>query len=134
MNRFPLLGKALRSIALRWVLFVLLLLAQQAALTHALSHASGHTHGPVAVIHHDHGPDCDAHAHAGEDHHGPGNQAASEFCAFDLVYSQVLGAALVDQALFFAATDQFDHADFSTHWRVVQVSLPYDSRAPPAFS
>lgn len=50
MTRWPLLGRVLRSITLRWVLALLLLVAQQGALTHALGHAAGHARESVAAL------------------------------------------------------------------------------------
>lgn len=125
-----LLGRPLRSVALRWALAALLLVAQQGALTHALTHAAGHAHESVAEL--------DEHvqvssAHADRDESG-GRAAVSGQCAFDLVYSQVLGGVHVGHTPHFAATDVVAHAVFTTQSRGATVSVPYDSRGPPALS
>lgn len=133
MNNFPLFGKALRSIALRWVLLTLLLLAQQGALTHALGHAGGHAHEPVAALHehrHEHGHE--AVADAGHDESG--SSAVSGQCAFDLVYSQVLGGLHAGYSLHFAAAEVVVPAVTAVLSRGAAASVPYDSRGPPAFS
>lgn len=130
MTGSRLLGTSLRSIALRWALAALLLFAQQAALTHALGHAGGHAHKSVAA------PQAPAHessAHA--DHDGSGGRSAvSEQCAFDLVYSQVLGGMSAGHTLHVAATDPVAHAVIVAQPRGTTASVPYDSRGPPAFS
>jgi hypothetical protein len=131
MNGFPLIGRALRSVALRWVLLTLLLLAQQGALTHALSHASGHAH-ESAVAEHAHTPAHGTGAEACHDEHG--DPAAPGQCAFDLVYSEVLGGLHAGHTLHLAAADAIGHAVAATPIRGAAVSVHYDSRGPPAFS
>jgi len=129
MIRWPLFGKALRSIALRWVLALLLLTAQQGALTHALGHAAGHAHEPVAVLH-----DHTAGDHADDDSHEPATRLATGQCAFDLVYSQVLGALHAGHWLQPVAGDAVVHAVSAWSSRSAFTGLPYDSRGPPVFS
>jgi len=131
MSLAVLLRAALRT---RWVLTALaglLLLAQHEALTHALTHADLHGHGESVHAH-------VAHAHsAGHDaeHHedAPAGDV-SEFCAFDLVYSQVLGGIHADHALTIAEAEQAlaVTATLSVHSSVTVV--PYDSRGPPVLS
>jgi hypothetical protein len=135
MKDFPLLGRALRSIALRWLLFTLLLLAQQAALTHALGHAGGHAHESVAALHgheHQHEHGHEAVANAGHDESG--GTAVSGQCAFDLVYSQVLGGLPAGYSLHFAAAEVVVPAVTPVLSRGASARVPYDSRGPPAFS
>lgn len=119
MSASRLLGKSLRCIAFRWVLAALLLFAQQGALTHALSHAGGHAHEPSA--------------HVGDDESG-GRAAVSGQCAFDLVYSQVLGGMHTGYTLHVAATDPVAHAAIVAQPRGTTASVPYDSRGPPVIS
>lgn len=126
MIRWPLFGKVLRSIALRWVLALLLLTAQQGALTHALGHAAGHDHDAVAVLH--------DHDHAEDESHQPVTRLVSEQCAFDLVYSQVLGALHAGHWLQPVAGDAVVHAAAAWSSRSALAGLPYDSRGPPVFS
>ncbi len=127
----PLFRSALRAIALRWVLALLLLLAQQGALIHALGHAAGHAHGSVAALHVDHHP---AAKQADDPSHQPAVRLVSEQCAFDLVYNQVLGALPAGHCLQFEATDPVVHAVFALRTRSAPASVPYDSRGPPVFS
>lgn len=125
-----LLRASLRAIALRWLLAAFLLVAQQGALTHALSHAGGHVHEDVATLH------ADGHEESGacSSHEEPAGRTVSEQCAFDLVYSQVLGGVHAGHAAMVAATDRVapvsaDAQSFSASTRV-----PYDTRGPPAIS
>lgn len=123
-----LLGRSLRSIAMRWVLAALLLFAQQAALTHALTHAAGHAHESVAALH------DPAHGLPVQVDHdeSDGSSAVSGQCALDLVYSQVLGGVHTGHTLHFAATDPAAHTVVIAHSRGTTTSVPYDSRGPPA--
>ncbi len=131
MSFAVLLRRALRR---RWLLTALaglLLVAQHGALTHALTHADLHRHGEAV---HAHG----AHAHsAGHDagHHedAPAGDV-SEFCAFDLVYSQILGGILAGHALTFAAAEQALVVIATLALRNSAVVVPYDSRGPPVLS
>lgn len=122
---------ALRAIALRWVLALLLLVAQQGALIHALGHAAGHAHESVAAPH-DHAHH--AAAHADDPSHEPVTRFAKEQCAFDLVYSQVLGALHAGHWLQLEATDPVVHAVFALRTRSASAGVPYDSRGPPVSS
>lgn len=124
------LGISLRSIALRWALAALLLFAQQAALSHALTHAGGHAHESVAAAQE---PAHEPSAHA--DHDGSGGRSAvSEQCAFDLVYSQVLGGMFAGYTLHVAATGSVALAVIVAQPRGTTASVPYDSRGPPVIS
>lgn len=121
----------MRSIALRWSLAALLLFAQQGALTHALTHAAAvHAHESVAALHQ---PAHESSAHADHDKSG-GRSAVSEQCAFDLVYSQVLGGMHAGYKLQFAAAAAVAVAVVATLPRGITTSVPYDSRGPPALS
>lgn len=131
MNGFPLLGRALCSIALRWMLAALLLAAQQGALTHALGHAAGHARESVAALHEQ---SHETHA-AGLDEHGDSTgRFVSEQCAFDLVYSQVLGGMHAGYTLRFAAAGTVAHAVPRSPSFGATAEVPYDSRGPPVFS
>lgn len=127
MRASRLLGQSLRCIALRWVLAALLLCAQQGALTHALSHAGAHPHDPVAAS-----PAQESTAQAGHD--GSGRTAVSEQCAFDLVYSQVLGGMHAGYTLHVAAADPVAHVVIVAQPRGTTANVPYDSRGPPVIS
>lgn len=120
-----------RALHTRWVLLTLtglLLVAQHGALTHALTHADLHGHGEA--IH--------AHVHpAGHDEAHPENAPAggmAEFCAFDLVYSQVLGGVHAGHADTFAAAEQERVVAATVAVRNSATLVPYDSRGPPALS
>ncbi|MDP1537642.1 MAG: hypothetical protein Q8L95_10715 [Burkholderiales bacterium] len=125
-----LLGRSLRSITLRWALAAMLLLAQQGALTHALTHAAGHAHESVAALH---DPAHELPAQVDHDESG-GGSAVSGQCAFDLVYSQMLGGVHTGHTLHFAATGPLAHTVVVAHSRGTTTSVPYDSRGPPALS
>ncbi len=129
------LRSALRSRGLRIALAALLLFAQQGALTHALTHAGWQAHG-VAAHGDDHGHDHDSalsavHGGDASDKSTSSKSATSEQCAFDLVYSQVLGGvhagcsippdATAQIALFFTVAPQSG---------AIALRL-YDSRGPP---
>ena len=73
MPRLPLLARVLRSITLRWLLALLLLVAQQGALTHALGHAAGHAHEPVAALQAQ-SPLYQARSDALDQHQAPGKR------------------------------------------------------------
>lgn len=128
MSLAVLLRRALRARWLRLALAGLLLLAQHGALTHALTHADLHGHGEA--IHaqaHPAGHDTDHHENV------PAGDVAG-FCAFDLVYSQVLGGVLASHDLAFAAAEHVlvVTAALAVHSSVTVV--PYDSRGPPVLS
>ena len=119
------LRSALRAKWLRGALIALLLAAQHGALTHALMHMGRLAHGQTAV-----------HAQTASVGHGHDKHArqATESCAFDLVYSQVLGGVHTGHDLAFAADE---HVLVVTAILAVRNSVtvvPYDSRGPPVFS
>jgi len=125
-----LLRASLRAIALRWLLAVFLLVAQQGALTHALSHAGGHAHEAVTAPHadgHDASGDCSSH----QDSSG---RAISEQCAFDLVYSQVLGGVHAGHTASVTATDGVAPVAVVAQSFSAATRVPYDTRGPPAIS
>lgn len=121
---------SLRSIALRWMLAVFLLVAQQGALTHALSHAGGHVHEELATLH--------AHQHEGADsaclQGETEGRAASEQCAFDLVYSQVLGGVHAGHSAFVTSTNGVAPVAAVAQSFSATTRVPYDTRGPPAIS
>lgn len=122
----------MQRLRLRWLpaaLAALLLFAQQGALTHALGHA-GHAHAAAAHVAHE----ADAHGHDAGAHDETPSRALSELCAFDLVYSQVLGgvhSAFTPPLLLAAAPPVAAQAP---QLRGGTTCIPYDSRGPPAFS
>lgn len=137
MSLRRLFDRTLRAAAPRWLLAVLLLLAQQGALTHALVHAGAQAHG--GHIHAAQVDDGGAHAlhgdHGGHDDHGAdGQSAASAQCAFDLVYSQVLGALHSTALPLCAETAAPVTAVVAQAPVGAAPEVPYDSRGPPAFS
>lgn len=121
---------SLHAIALRWVLAALLLLAQQGALTHALSHAGGHTHEAVAALH----TDGHAAADAASTHKDAGGRMVSGQCAYDLVYTQVLGGIHAGHNLCTSAGDAIVPFVAVAQSFSATPRIPYDSRGPPAFS
>lgn len=111
---------------MRWLLAVLLLLAQHGALTHALVHVGAQAHG--TALHTAHGQDAD------DDHGTPGKSAVSGQCAFDLVYSQVLGALHSAVQPQCTATQAVAVVFAGQAVAAATVEVPYDSRGPPALS
>lgn len=120
-----LLRSALRAKWLRGALIALLLVTQHGALTHALMHASHLGHGQSA-----------AHASTqvpGHGHDRPAKQV-SESCAFDLVYSQVLGGVNAGHSAAFAAAEHVLVVAAALAVRDSVTVVPYDSRGPPVIS
>jgi hypothetical protein len=119
------LRSALRAKWLRGALIALLLAAQHGALTHALMHAGRLAQGQVVV-----------HAQASLADHGHDNRAkqATESCAFDLVYSQVLGGVHTGHDLAFAAAEHVLVIAAALAVRSSVTVVPYDSRGPPVLS
>lgn len=124
-----LLRSALRAKWLRYTLVALLLAAQHGALTHALMHASKAAQGRAAHL-------SISHAQAVSADHGHDKRAlqATESCAFDLVYSQVLGGVHIGHDLTFAAAEQLLVVTATLAVRSSVTVVPYDSRGPPVFS
>jgi hypothetical protein len=119
-----LLRSALRAKWLRGALIALLLAAQHGALTHALLHAGWLAQGKSAVH---------AQAQSAQDD-GSRKSQTVELCAFDLVYSQVLGGVHGGYDLAFSAAE---HVLVITAVLAVRNSVtvvPYDSRGPPVIS
>ena len=125
-----LLRASLRSIALRWTLASFLLVAQQGALTHALSHAGGHAHETVVALHGDEHSAVDATS----SHHEGDARVVSGQCTFDLSYSQVLGGLHAGHALFLTATDAIATVNSVAQSFSATTRVPYDTRGPPATS
>jgi len=114
----------LRLRLLHAALVALLLFAQHGALTHALLHV---THQGGAEVH-----AADAHERAHDDEQPSGEWSAN--CGFDLLYSEVLGGAPGGcQGIATVATRAVLIADANVA-RTGTSAVPYDSRAPPAFS
>jgi hypothetical protein len=111
----------------RWLhaaLIALLLFAQHGALTHALLHVA---HQGVAEAHAAH-----AQEHAHDEEQPSGGWTAN--CGFDLLYSEVLGGVSCGyQGVASAATCAVLIAPGSFTTAGIS-AVPYDSRAPPAFS
>ena len=134
MSLSRLLRASLQSIALRWLLAALLLLAQQGALTHALSHAGGHAHEAVSALQsgsHVAGDAASAHSDA---HKTGGGRGISAQCAFDLVYSQVLGGVHAGHSVCINATETVAPRDDIARSFSAITHVPYDTRGPPAVS
>ncbi|MBY0271510.1 MAG: hypothetical protein K2X06_16770 [Burkholderiales bacterium] len=112
---------ALHAKWLRGALIVLLLGAQHGALTHALTHAGWLAQDKVAV-----------HASLQAEHH-PAEHAV-ELCAFDLVYSQVLGGVHGGHDMAFAAAGHVPAVAAVLAVRNPVTVIPYDPRGPPAIS
>ena len=114
---------------LRGMLVALLLFAQHGALTHALAHAVRQSHGGSAAVL----AGTAAPSHQGTLRSGsmPAEQA-TKMCAFDLAYSQVLGAITAAIAGF-APLSGVDCRRAARHrTRIVTALPPFQAQAPPA--
>lgn len=120
-----LLRSALHAKWLRGALVALLLAAQHGALTHALMHAGRAAQGQTAV-----------HAQSALADHGHDTRTrqATESCAFDLVYSQVLGGVHGGHDFAFAAAEHVLVVTATLAVRNSVTVVPYDSRGPPVLS
>jgi hypothetical protein len=119
-----LLRSVLRAKWLRGALIALLLLAaQHGALTHALMHAGWLAQGESEV-----------HATALVADHGHDKRArqATESCALDLVYNQVLGGVHVNPVVAFDAAERILVVAATLALRSSITVVPYDSRGPPS--
>lgn len=123
-----LLRSALRAKWLRAALIALLLFAQYGALTHALTHAARQAHGGFAQAAVPLHPLTQANSDAG----GTPAKQLTELCAFDLVYSQVLGGVAVTVVDFpvVAATPEILTQRASA--RLVTEPPPFLAQGPPA--
>lgn len=123
-----LLRSALRAKWLRAALIALLLFAQHGALTHALTHAARQAHGGFAQTAVPVHPLTQANNNAG----GIPVKQLTELCAFDLVYSQVLGGVAVTVVDFpvVAATTAVLTQRASA--RAVAEPPPFLAQGPPA--
>lgn len=117
--------RLLREKWLPGALIALLLAAQHGALTHALMHAGRLAQSQVTV-----------HAQVSLADQGHENRArqATESCAFDLVYSQVLGGVHGGHDLAFAAAEHVLVVTATLAVRNPVTVVPYDSRGPPVLS
>ena len=115
--------------SLHYLCILLLLFAQQVALSHAAWHALGHVPG-------------DAHAHAdghsGHDgdhqHHPdePSNGSQAHLCEFDAVFGQVLGGVPGACALPLVADLPASIASYVFNPRLGTEVVPAISRGPPS--
>ena len=123
-----LLRSAPRAKWLRATLIALLLFAQHGALTHALTHAVRQAHGGVAPVAAPVHPLTQANSNTG----GIPAKQLTELCAFDLVYSQVLGGVAVTVMDFpvVAATNEVLTQRASA--RTVAEPPPFLAQGPPA--
>ena len=128
------LRASLHAVALRWVLAAFLLLAQQGALTHALSHAIGHAHDAVAALHLGSHAASDNPTAQGNVPQDTGGQVVSGQCALDLVYSQVLGGMHAGPGLHVSASDVVAPFAVVARSSSITTRVPYDTRGPPANS
>lgn len=119
------LHAALRSVSLRIGLAAVLLFAQHAALTHAVTHAGGQPRGGSAQVHAPVQP-------LAQDGGTPAHQAAN-WCAFDLAYSQVLGGTVFATADFLAAAGVVEQRTPRACARIVAEPPPFLAQGPPAF-
>jgi hypothetical protein len=113
---------ATRRVFLRIVLAALLLVAQHAAVTHAIWHASDELAGHL----HDHGA-----AHPGESHE---DSTQAELCGFHLAFGQVLGTAHGNAATFAAPVLDAEHASVADSSCRHIATVPPQSRSPPSLS
>lgn len=114
---------AIKSAFLRLLLAALLLVAQQAAVTHAIWHAhdglAGHVHDTAVV-------------QSGQSHDDDSTQA--QFCGFHVAFGQVLGMAHGNAAMFAAPVLLVEHGPAPDRSCRHIVFVPPQSRGPPAFS
>lgn len=122
MNSSRLRG-LLRLRLLPAALIALLLFAQLAALGHALLHVAHH--GDTAAHAHVH-----EHAHDGDASSGE----ASANCGFDLLYSEVLGGVHGGSCSAASGAAGVVLVAAGGGTAAGTAAVPYDSRAPPAFS
>lgn len=115
----------LRAASLRVALIALLLAAQHGALTHALMHAQRLAQGG-SIAHASSAPS--AHGHDSHD------RQATESCAFDLVYTQVLGGLHSGHVPVVAASGHLPVAAAAIAVHSALTVVPYQSRAPPVLS
>lgn len=117
--------RLLREKWLLGALIALLLAAQHGALTHALMHAGRAAQGQAVV-----------HAQLALADHGDDSRArqVTESCAFDLVYSQVLGGVHGGHDIAFASAEQVLVVTATLAVRNSVTVVPYDSRGPPVLS
>lgn len=112
-------------------LIALLLFVQHGALNHALLHVAGHGAAHAHEHPHDHAHDH-AHAHTHDGEQPSGGWTAD--CGFDLLYSEVLGG--IPGGSCPAAGSATGAVQIATGSLAAAgtPSVPYNSRAPPAFS
>jgi hypothetical protein len=112
-------------------LIALLLFVQHGALNHALLHVAGHGAAHAHEHPHDHAHDH-AHAHTHDGEQPSGGWTAD--CGFDLLYIEVFDA--VPGSAFKTATGTAGTALIATGRLAAAATpaVPYNSRAPPAFS
>lgn len=121
------LRSALRAKWLRAALIALMLFAQHGALTHALTHAARQAHGEFAQT--------AVPAHLLTQDKGNGGSPTkqlTELCAFDLVYSQVLGGVAVTAVDFPVVAAITAVLTQRASARTVAEPPPFLAQGPPA--
>ncbi len=111
-------------VLLQLICISLLLVSQQAALTHAVWHATERLHG--------HGVAGGAHDSHDAGHHDA--DTARALCSLDMVYGEVLGAICGRTARAAAVAQAPDHVGWLVHRRVAVERVRAVSRGPPDFS
>jgi hypothetical protein len=109
---------AVRSAFLRLILVALLLVAQHAALTHAIWH--GHDDASST-----------RQLHAGESDAGSDRAPEQGLCAFHVALGQVLGGSNGSACHFYSPELASELIAQSARPYSVVLSLPFHSRAPP---
>ncbi|MBX3665951.1 MAG: hypothetical protein KF834_09720 [Burkholderiales bacterium] len=107
-------------------LIALLLFVQHGALNHALLHVA--VHGEAGM----HAGAAPAHGHAHEDGRPSGEWSAD--CGFDLLYSEVLGGVPGGACPVVTGVAGTVPVAAGGAAAAESAAVPYDSRAPPAFS
>lgn len=123
-----LLRSALRAKWLRAALIALLLFAQHGALTHALTHVARQAHGGFAQA----AAPVDSLAQSHNNAGGPPAKQLTELCAFDLVYSQVLGGVAVTVVDFSVVAATAEILTQRASARMVAEAPPFLAQGPPA--
>lgn len=134
MLRFHFRHWLLRARWLRLALAAVLLTAQQGALVHAVAHAAESGHASDHVVHGHVAQDAhsgDLHGHGGEER----SRQLSAQCAFDLLFTQILGLAH-GHAPVLPAPAGIAARPASTVVLAAGRSavVPYDAHAPPRLS
>lgn len=114
-----------------YLCILLLLIAQQSALSHATWHALGHDKAHAGDTHAHAGHSHDPSETASHHHDEPVGGGHANLCAFDLTFGQLLGGAHGAWALPIVAELPGSIATHSFKPRLGTEAVPALSRGPP---